>query len=51
MARRVPRWLVVACIVRAFAHGTTGPWRKTEAPALTAADMLKRWYQPNPDAW
>ena len=43
IAWMMPRWLVSMSAVRIFAHGTTGEWGHTEAPALTVSDALKRW--------
>lgn len=46
LAWRLPRKLAYFATIRVFAHGTTGPYGHTEAPALTIADALQRWEAP-----
>lgn len=43
VAWRLPRSLVYWCVIRAFAHATTGPWSDQEVPAVRGMDILERW--------
>ena len=47
IAWAMPRWLVKWCVVRVFAHATTGRWSHQEAPALDYATAMRRWDELN----
>jgi hypothetical protein len=43
LARRLPRRLVYACVMRVGVHATTGDYSWQIVPDLTLIDALKRW--------
>lgn len=43
LAWKLPRYLVMWCTIRVFAHATTGEYSNTVVPELSAMDALKRW--------
>lgn len=40
---RLPRRLVYWCVIRCFAHGTTGVYGGTHPSSLTFDTLLDRW--------
>lgn len=44
VAWRLPRSLVYWCVIRAFAHATTGPWSDQEVGTVGGFDILERWH-------
>ena len=43
IAWHLPRSVVYHALIRAWAHATTGQWSDTEAPAVTADEVIRRW--------
>lgn len=43
LAWALPRAVVYHCMIRGWAHGTTGKFGHTEGPALSMSDALARW--------
>lgn len=43
IAWHLPRSVVRYAAVRLFTHATTGRYGRTEVPALTFMDALRRW--------
>lgn len=43
IARRLPKRLIYWCTIRAISYATTGKYGNTEAPAICAMEVLKRW--------
>lgn len=45
-AWRLPKWLVYWCVIRLWAHGTTGDYGSTHPNELLWDEALKRWGTP-----
>lgn len=43
LAWKLPRELVYFCVIRVFAHATTGYFGNTVAPSVMLIDALDRW--------
>lgn len=43
IAWRLPRYLVMWCFYRVFAHATSGQYCNTGVPGLSMMDAIERW--------
>lgn len=43
IAFHLPKWIVTYATIRLIAYATTGKYRNTIIPELTAMEALKRW--------
>ncbi len=47
LAWHLPRSVVYHCLIRAWAHGTSGQFGNTVAPSLTMEQAIERWDIPH----